>query len=208
MITEHESYHNEISGIEAMKRLKVFGNRCYLTRYSEFQKCYILSVCMSDEDFQTEIYKHFELKVSDEGIQILEHKPFANLVEMLKHYENNRLSSAFPTIGKCITPNAYRERVKEIRERPLQQVHQQLYQEQQVQPQQQAQLHIQQAPIQVQQQARLQQAQIQTQIQEHQVQIQRQQVQLQEMLQQQGTQYKAKYNKHKYKHEYKNNKLK
>ncbi|XP_064385789.1 uncharacterized protein LOC135334501 isoform X2 [Halichondria panicea] len=181
MITENRSYHNEISGIEAIKRLKVFRNCCYLTRYSEIQKCYILSVCMSDEDLQNEIYKHFELKVSDEGIRILEHRPFANLVELLTHYENNRLGSAFPTIGKCITLNAYRERVREKHKRQPQQVHLQLHQEQQAQPQQQTQ----QAPIQAQQQARLQRAQIQAQIREHQVQIQEQQTQLQKVLQQQ-----------------------
>ncbi len=59
-ITKDESYHNQIGGEEAIKRLRVFGNRHYLTRHSEFWNCYVLSVYMSDEDLENEKYKSIE----------------------------------------------------------------------------------------------------------------------------------------------------
>ena len=136
MITKHRSYHNEICGKEAVKRLRVFGDHHYLTRFSENRKCYILSVCTSDEDLQFEKIKHFQLKLSDQGIKIQEKKQFEDLEEMLKYYETSRLDTAFPRIGDCLTEDDYRARVREIRE---QQVQQQQVQEQE-QRQQQAQL--------------------------------------------------------------------
>ena len=115
MITQHRSYHNEISGEEAKKRLRVFGDHHYLTRYSENWKFYVLSVYMSDEDLETEKFKHYKLKVSGEGIRILDHKLFESLEIMLKYYEHNRLDPAFPRIGVCLTENDYKIRVREIR---------------------------------------------------------------------------------------------
>ena len=133
MITKHKSYHNEISGEVAEKRLRVFGNRHYLTRYSENQKCYILSVCASDEDLQFEKIKHFQLKLSDQGIKIQEKKQFADLEEMLKYYETNRLDTAFPRIGDCLTEDDYQARVREIREQQVQQEQEQEQRQQQAQ---------------------------------------------------------------------------
>ncbi len=72
---------------------------------------------MSDEDLETEKFKHYKLKVSGEGIRILDHKLFESLEIMLKYYENNRLDPAFPRIGVCLTEEDYKIRVREIRDR-------------------------------------------------------------------------------------------
>ncbi|XP_064385797.1 putative uncharacterized protein DDB_G0271606 isoform X5 [Halichondria panicea] len=165
MIIKHRSYHNEISGEEAEKRLRVFSNHHYLTRYSENKKCYILSVCASDEDLQFEKTKHFQLKLSDQGIKIQEKKRFADLEEMLNYYETNRLDTAFPRIGVCLTEDDYRARVKKIREQQAQQ------EREQEQRQEQAQLQ--------------QKEQGQVKLQQQQTQIMQQQMQLLQTLQQQ-----------------------
>ncbi len=150
MITKDKSYHNEISGVEAIKRLKAFGNHHYLTRHSEVWKCYVLSVYMSNEDLENEKYKHFPLKVSGEGIRIQEDKTFENLEKMLKYYQNNRLDPAFPTIGECITEKGYEKKAKQIREQQEQPQQAQPQAQAQVQqPQPQAQAQVQQEDIQV-----------------------------------------------------------
>ncbi len=136
-ITKNKSYHNEISGEEAIKRLRAFGNHHYLTRHSEYWKCYVLSVYMSNEDLENEKYKHFPLKVSGEGIRIQEDETFENLEKMLKYYQNNRLDPAFPTIGECITEEGYKEKARQIRELQKQK------EQQEVQPQQQKEEEIQ-----------------------------------------------------------------
>ncbi len=115
IITDHKSYHNEISGDEAKKRLKTIGNHCYLTRYSADWKCYVLSVYMGDKELKTEKCKHFKLTISEEGVHFL-NNVFPTLARMLGEYENKRFDPAFPTIGKCITVGDYRTKVKELRE--------------------------------------------------------------------------------------------
>ncbi len=187
MITQHRSYHNEISGEEAEKRLKIFGNHHYLTRYSENQKCYILSVCASDEDLQFEKIKHFQLKLSDQGIEIQEKKQFADLEEMLKYYETNRLDTAFPKIGDCLTEDNYRARFRNTRK---QQVQQEQKQEQQAQLRQKEQEQQQQKE---QQQKHMQQhEQQQVQLQQQQAQLMQQHMQLlQTLVQQQVQQQKV-----------------
>ena len=44
LMSHHNSYHHSITGEEAERRLKIRGGDCYLTRYSEANKCFILSV--------------------------------------------------------------------------------------------------------------------------------------------------------------------
>ncbi|XP_064385801.1 putative uncharacterized protein DDB_G0271606 isoform X2 [Halichondria panicea] len=185
MITQHRSYHNEISGEEAEKRLKVFGNHHYLTRYSENKKCYILSVCASDEDLQFEKTKHFQLKLSDQGIEIQEKKRFADLEDMLKYYETNRLDTALPRIGVCLTEDDYRARVREIREQQVQQKQEQEQRQQQAQLRQKEQEQQEQQQQKEQQEQQQQHEQGQVQLQQQQTQIMQQQMQLLQTLQQQ-----------------------
>ncbi len=119
--TENKSYHNEISGEEAVKRLKVFGDLCYLTRHSEYWKCYVLSVCWNDKTLGNEKLRHFKMNFSDKGIRLIDgnHEWFESLEKLLNHYEKNRLDPAFPTIGKCITEDDYKAKVKEIQAKEI-----------------------------------------------------------------------------------------
>ena len=101
MMDEHHSYHQAITGKEAEERLKMCGDHCYLTRYSEARGCYILSV------YTKQNVKHFEISFEPSG----DHKVYKisgkaeefNAIEaMLAHYENHRIDPAIKTIGRCI----------------------------------------------------------------------------------------------------------
>ena len=63
MIGEHESYHQEIKGEEATRRLKQHGGHCYLTRYSGDRECYILSVYEGQIPPSNPVIKHFKVVV-------------------------------------------------------------------------------------------------------------------------------------------------
>ncbi len=187
-ITKNKSYHNEISGEEAIKRLRAFGNHHYLTRHSEYWKCYVLSVYMSNEDLENEKYKHFPLiqKVSGKGIRIQEDKTFENLEKMLEYYQNNRLDPAFPTIGECITEEGYKEKARQIhKQQPQKQQEQQEQQEQPQQAQPEAQAQVQQP-----------QPQAQAQVQQEDIQVLQQQIaQLQAQAQAQAQQAQQQHRK-------------
>ncbi|XP_064386777.1 uncharacterized protein LOC135335269 isoform X2 [Halichondria panicea] len=116
-ITENKSYHNEISGDEAIKRLMVFGDLCYLTRHSGFWKCYVLSVCWNDKDLETKKFRHYKIELSSEKVKIEEGNPFDSLEKMLEYYKTNRIDPAFPNIGECITQDNYKKKNKEIKAR-------------------------------------------------------------------------------------------
>ncbi len=59
MIADHKGYHRRINEEMAEERLKLSGRHCYLTRYSEKQKCYFLSVYEPKKPKAT--LKHFEI---------------------------------------------------------------------------------------------------------------------------------------------------
>ncbi len=116
-ITENESYHNEISGEEAIKRLSVFGDLCYLTRHSEAWQCYVLSVYWKDEDIRNQKFRHYKMKLSDKKIEIEKGHNFETLEKMLEFYKKNRIDPAFPKLGKCITQDDYKKKAREINEK-------------------------------------------------------------------------------------------
>ncbi len=115
-ITKNDSYHNEISGDEAIKRLKVFGEICYLTRHSEFWGCYVLSVCWNDKDLTDEgKFRHYKMTLSGNEVEIQKGKRYESLDKMLEYYKKNRIDPAFPNVGRCITQDDYKKKVAEIK---------------------------------------------------------------------------------------------
>ena len=108
IMEEDNSYHQAIIGKEAERRLKMCGDHCYLTRYSERRSAYVLSVL-----YQKNSTKHFKISVNNSGIHEVykiegKDKEFGRIRELLDHYEKNRMDPAFPTIGRHITEKEYR----------------------------------------------------------------------------------------------------
>lgn len=106
MLEEHSSYHQSITGKEAEKRLKQHGGHCYLTRYSEAKRCYILSVYQKSPTYAM---KHFKIVIDYSGKKSIEKKQqkFDTIGELLTHYENSRLDPAFRNIGERYTEDDY-----------------------------------------------------------------------------------------------------
>ena len=102
LIEEHTSYHKTISAEEAEQRLKKCGgDRCYLTRYCDLEKNYVLSV---SQKMPTRVTKHFKIEVQNGKCNIHDNTDvFDDIPQMLQHYEHNRLDPDFETIGKRFT---------------------------------------------------------------------------------------------------------
>ena len=108
----HQSYHLTITSNEAERRLKKSGNHCYLTRYSEGNKCYILSV------YQKRPYqmKHYRLVFNQQGRIKTYHidgkeKDFNSLDNMLNYYENHPIDHGLMNIGRQVTKEEWDQRL-------------------------------------------------------------------------------------------------
>ena len=104
MMDPHPSYHLTITSHEAEHWLRKSGNHCYLTRYSQGNKCYVLTV------YQKEPYqmKHYPVRFNQQGQRKKYHiegkeKEFDSLEDMLHHYENNPIDHGFMSIGRQVT---------------------------------------------------------------------------------------------------------
>ena len=107
MIEDHASYHRAITGEEGEKRLKKHGGSCYLTRYSESQECYILTVY---ESASNPVKKHFAIEKSDTGEHKIRGKSmtFSGIQQLLEYYEQNTIDPALRSIGKAYTEDEYK----------------------------------------------------------------------------------------------------
>ena len=95
---EHPSYHGSITSEEAKRRLQMWGGLCYLTRFSKSNQRYMLSVYQDKLD----IIKHFRLLIDrDRNYAQIQGKrqSFKNIDRLLHHYEYERISPAFRSIG-------------------------------------------------------------------------------------------------------------
>lgn len=84
------------------------GSHCYLTRYSEVKKCYVLSVNKKG------LVKHYRISfehLEQRKLYKIEKAPqdFPSVDDMLTHYEKSRIDPAMENIGKCITETDYKE---------------------------------------------------------------------------------------------------
>ena len=111
---EHKSYHEEISGDEAVKRLRLChaqlrSDTCYLTRHSKNENKYVLTVYSKiANDDSSELVKHFQINFEASGkYRLGDLYEFESLKEMLAHYEKHRVDAAFRDIGRCISLKEY-----------------------------------------------------------------------------------------------------
>ena len=119
MIGEHPSYHQAITGAEADRRLKQFrSNHCYLTRYSKWHKCYVLSVYEYQIPPSDPVIEHFPIVVLKDGKLKIENKArtFEDIRLLLQHYEEHRIDPALRSIGEPYTEKQYiRVQTEEIK---------------------------------------------------------------------------------------------
>ena len=113
MLPKHEEYHFQISSKVAERRLKKRGGHCYLTRYSESQQSYILSV-YKKESLLRHIIEHYRILISNSGSLKIEGKDmeFYNIQHLLNYYENNPITPALSSIGYAYTQKQYTSRKK------------------------------------------------------------------------------------------------
>lgn len=103
-ISQHLCYHGTMTGICAEEKFKKeFGN-CYLVRYSNTHKEYMLSVC-GRGDNNDKIIQHFTIKIIpkyDQNEYEIEgsEKKFDDFSELLQYYEKNPISYEIYYIGK------------------------------------------------------------------------------------------------------------
>ena len=113
---DHCSYHGELSGEEAAKRLlRNKHESCYLTRYSKNKKCYMLSV-RSAQITQGTI-AHLKMKIDNKKeVYELEstRKTFPSMDELLTYYETNPLNEKIRRIGQpCMIPEEQEKKDRE-----------------------------------------------------------------------------------------------
>ena len=106
MIPEHECYHHNISKREAERRLKQRGGRCYLTRYSETNKCYILSI---SQTAPTNTIRHFYIDKEKGDVYKIrgKQKDFTSIEDLLAYYESHAIDPAFSNIGRRYAEEEY-----------------------------------------------------------------------------------------------------
>ena len=108
ILKEHAAYHQAINGEEAERRLKKCGGHCYLTRYSNAQECYVLSVHEHQRHSKPTIC-HFKIVIEDNGEHRIDGKVivFQDIQSLLGHYEQERIDPALRSIGKAYTEAEY-----------------------------------------------------------------------------------------------------
>ena len=95
------SYHGDISGKEAEKKLLEYSGHCHLTRYSKRKGCYVMSVQLIKGG--SNVIKHFRIVDGEKmSIDTNEKKvEFDSFEHLLNHYRHHPLiQEADSTIGR------------------------------------------------------------------------------------------------------------
>ena len=113
MMGEHDSYHGSITGEEAIRRLKHSGYPlCYLTRFSEGQHRYMLTVYMHAPNI---VENHFRIAIVY-GKYKIEGKAveFETIQQLLDHYAAERINPSVERIGQKYSFEDYNARQRWI----------------------------------------------------------------------------------------------
>lgn len=109
MLGEHDAHHQNIKGDEAERRLEEYGKDCYLTRYSDHHRSYVLTVCK--RQCPNNVIKHFTIKVKKKGECRIEEKGnkeyFKDIKKLLSHYRKFRIDPAIDKIGQPYTEREF-----------------------------------------------------------------------------------------------------
>ena len=107
-IDDHNSYHDVISGEEAVKRLKKSGGNAYLTRFSVRNGVYVITVLKQGRvgNFRLQINKsNLRNKYAVYGME----QKFNSLEGLLRYYETTRIHPMFENIGRPYTLREHAE---------------------------------------------------------------------------------------------------
>ena len=114
-MSDHPSYHSNVTGKQAEDILKKHGGACYLTRHSKSNNCYVLSVLQTASRKGAKI-GHFVLKINKRSLY--EHivtseiegtcLAFEDIFKLLQFYEQNPVDHEFRNIGTMITSDDYK----------------------------------------------------------------------------------------------------
>ena len=110
-ISKHPSYHGAITTTKAKQRLKGQRKNCYLTRYSEERREFVLSVYEgkeNDHETESEVFRNFDISIMKEGNEISyevseTEKKFKTVAELLEYYKRSHLTPSVKSIGmECV----------------------------------------------------------------------------------------------------------
>ncbi len=105
LMKNHSSYFGIMSGLEAEQLLTAMGKDCYLTRYSQLNEAYLLSVMKMTQNGDNH-FEHFKLMIDNEKeyyeIDGYE-KSFKNIDELLDYYQSNPITPRITNIGQCLS---------------------------------------------------------------------------------------------------------
>ena len=109
---DHQSYHGNITGDEAVRRLKMAKVDAYLTRFSSRHGRYMITVFKPEPsktigNFKLVIDKKSQIrKYAVEGME----RSFQNIDLLLVYYESNRIHPIFDNIGRRFTVQSFIEK--------------------------------------------------------------------------------------------------
>lgn len=118
---EHLSYHQSITGEEAERRLKIYGQNGYLTRYSKSQKCYVLTIYRKQKP--NDAFEHLHIIIKNNGKHKLrgrEDEEFDSINSLLVYYKTHRISPGFPSIGNVYTEEEFNRQQDELDHQEIQ----------------------------------------------------------------------------------------
>lgn len=101
----HPSFHGSLTRIEAVKRLIESGRSCYLTRYSSYIKCCVITVLRMSAN--GEWLQHLELELPQSSSQHTykaagADKSFEDVSQLLEYYQKNPLNREGYCLGECL----------------------------------------------------------------------------------------------------------
>ncbi len=103
LMKNHSSYFGIKTGLEAEQLLTAMGEDCYLTRYSQQNRAYLLSVMKTTQCGGDNHFEHFKLLIDNkvEGYEIDGYeKSFKNIDNLLRYYQSNPITPRITSIGQ------------------------------------------------------------------------------------------------------------
>ena len=102
----HECYHGSISGSKAKSRLKAEGRDCFLIRYSNNQRKYLLSILKKGlgQDTDGDLFVEFEILMVKGGKKCKidgQSKTLSSLDEMITYWNMISLHPSVADLGTC-----------------------------------------------------------------------------------------------------------
>lgn len=113
-ISGHPSYHGAMNSEDAKKKLQEHGGNCYLTRYSESQERYFLTVIRVNDEGEDPVFGNFAINISKGKDNVTTwyeiektERQFRDLFELLESFKKSAVSHSIAGIGEHIRWEGY-----------------------------------------------------------------------------------------------------